>query len=137
MVIKKYSRTWKNSKSPTKQRKFARNAPLHVRGKFVHAHLSKELKKKHNRRSLQVKNGDKVKILRGQFSGKTGKISRVDLRKSAVYIEGIEMVKKDGNKIFYPIHASNLVITELLIDDKKRVKSIEKKVSKSEGQNNG
>ena len=31
------------------------------------------------------------------------------------------MIKKDGTKVFYPIHPSNLVVTELNLDDKKRI----------------
>ncbi len=90
------------------------------------AHLSKDLMKKYNRRSIKVRKGDKVTILRGQFKKKTGRIERVDLKKTKVYITGIEMIKKDGTKVFYPIHPSNLVITELNLDDKKRMAIVNK-----------
>jgi len=129
---KDFSNKWIKSKQPRKQRKYNYNAPLHIRGKFMSSHLSKELMKKYNRRSIKVRKEDKVIILRGQFKKKTGKIERVDLKKTRVYIGGIEMIKKDGTKIFYPIHPSNLVVTELNLDDKKRlsVLSRTKKVNK-------
>jgi len=127
IIMKKdFSNKWIKSKQPRKQRKYSYNAPLHIRGKFMSAHLSKELMKKYNRRSIKVRKGDKVTILRGQFKKKAGRIERVDLKKTKVYITGIEMIKKDGTKVFYPIHPSNLIVTELNLDDKKRVAIVNK-----------
>lgn len=120
--MKKVNKSWRSSKSPKKQRKFLFNAPLHLKSKLVVSHLSPELRKKHNTRGLRVRTGDKVKILRGQFKGKAGKIERVNTKKCKVYITGIEFVKKDGSKSLYPVHASNLLITDLNLSDKKRVK---------------
>ncbi len=84
--------------------------------------LSKELRKKYNRRSFRIRKGDKVKIMRGQFKGKEGKIEEVDLKNYKVYIENIEVVKKDGTKTKYPLHPSNLSIVEFNTDDKMRFK---------------
>ena len=89
--------------------------------------LSKELKGKYKKRSLTIRKGDAIKVLRGQFKGKTGKIDRVNLKTTKVYITGIESTKKDGTKTFYPFGPSNLIITELNLDDKKRVKGLERK----------
>lgn len=119
---KKFSMKWKASKRPAKQRKFVANAPKHTRNKFLSAHLSKELAKKHGKRSIPVRKGDKVKVLRGQFKGKSGKIERVSTSKMKVYITGIEFLKKDGSKALYPIHPSNLIAEELNLEDKKRMK---------------
>ncbi|RKY01044.1 MAG: 50S ribosomal protein L24 [Spirochaetes bacterium] len=118
---KEFSDKWIRSKQPRKQRKYSYNAPLHIRGRFMSAHLSKDLMKRYNRRSIRLRKGDKVTILRGQFKKKTGNIERIDLKETRVYITGIEMIKKDGTKVFYPIHPSNLVVTELNLDDKKRM----------------
>ena len=123
----KFSRTWKRSKQPRKQRKYRYNAPLHIRSKFMSAHLSKELRQKHNKRSLIVRKGDKVKVMRGQFKKKIGKIERADIKKSKVYITGIELVKKDGTKTLYPINPSNLMIIELNLEDKKRIQTLKRK----------
>ena len=122
IIMKKdFSNKWIKSKQPRKQRKYSYNAPLHIKGRFMAAHLSKELMKKYNRRSIKVRKGDKVTILRGQFKKKTNRIERIDLKETKVYIAGVEMVKKDGTKILYPIHPSNLIVTELNLDDKKRM----------------
>jgi len=123
----KFSRSWKKSKQPRKQRKYRRNAPLHIKQKFVAAHFSKELRKKYKKRSINLRKGDSVKVTRGQFKNKTGEIEEVNLKKTLVYISGIEVVKKDGTKARYPIHPSNLLVTELNLDDKIRQKILERK----------
>lgn len=123
----KFSKTWKRSKQPRKQRKYRYNAPLHIKTKFMSAHLSKELRQKHKKRSFSVRKGDKVKVMRGQFKKKTGKIERIDVKKSRVYITGIEFIKKDGTKTMYPINPSNLMIIELNLDDKKRSEALKRK----------
>lgn len=118
----KFSTNWKKSNQPKKQRKYRYNAPLHLKQKFMRSHLSKELRKKHKKRSIGLKKGDKVKVLRGTYKGKTGKVEKVDLKEQCIYITGIEVIKKDGTKTNYPLHPSNLLITELNLDDKKRTK---------------
>ncbi len=117
-----FSRAWKSSKQPRKQRKYAANAPLHLKKNAMAAKLSKDLAKKHSTRSIPARNGDKVKVMRGQFRKKTGKIERVDRKKSRVYVTGIETMKKDGSKALYPMHVSNIMITELNTEDKRRTK---------------
>lgn len=118
--MKQFSISWKRSKQPRKQRKYLYNAPLHVRQKFIGTHLSPELRKRYGRRSIPLRKGDVVKVLRGRFKGKTGKIDRVDLKNTKAYIQGIGIEKKDGSKVPYPIHPSKLLITSLELDDKKR-----------------
>ncbi len=121
--MKKVSKTWKSSKSPRKQRKFLFNAPLHLKNKLIGSHLSPELKKKYNKRGIRIRTGDKIKVLRGQFKNKTGKVERIDTKKSKVFITGIEFIKKDGSKSLYPIHSSNLLVTDVNLGDKKRFKN--------------
>tara|TARA_Y100000034_G_scaffold125041_1_gene174076 strand:+ start:830 stop:1228 length:399 start_codon:yes stop_codon:yes gene_type:complete len=116
-----YSSSWKGSIQPRKQRKYRYNAPMHVRKKLVSVHLSKELIKKHNKRNLPLIKGDKVKVMRGQFKNKIGIVEKVDKKNLRIYVEGIEMQKKDGSKVKYSIDPSNLLITELKLEDKKRL----------------
>lgn len=124
---KNWSRHWKKSKQPRKQRKYRHNAPLHIARKMMNSRLSKDLKKKHGKRSFPVRKGDSVKIMLGKFKGKIGKIELVDLGQMHVYVEGANRVKRDGTKIQIPIHPSNLVIIELVLDDKLRREALERK----------
>ena len=122
-----WSKHWNASKRPNKQRKYRFNAPLHIQHAFLGAHLSPELRKKYGMRNTPLRKGDKVKILRGQYKKKTGKITKILLKKQKIYIEGIEIVKKDGNKSFVPLRSSQLMITELELGDKLRREKLEKK----------
>jgi len=122
-----WSRQWGKSKQPRKQRKYSYNAPLHIIRKFMSARLSKELKQKYGKRNFPVRKDDKVKIMVGQFKGKIGKIEEINLKRRRIYIEGVFFTKKDGNKIKYSIHPSNLLILDLNLDDKLRRKALERK----------
>lgn len=115
------------SKKARKQRKFLFNAPLHIRRKIMSAHLSKELRAKYNTRSLPARKGDEVQIMRGEFKGKSGKISRVDLRRYKIYIDGIKRKTTTGIERLVPIHSSNLKIVNLNLDDKRRLEVLKRK----------
>lgn len=117
-----WSKDWKSSKKPKKQRKYALNAPAHVRSEQICSHLSAELRKKHGTRAMRVRKGDKVKIMIGNFKGKSGKVERVDTKNQRIFVTGAELLKKDGSKTLYPLRPSNLLIQELDLSDKKRIK---------------
>jgi large subunit ribosomal protein L24 len=124
---RKFSPSWKSSKQPRKQRKYRYNAPLHIKGKFVNAHLSAELRKKCGKRSIRLRTGDKIKVMSGGFKGQVSKVERISLKDQRVYITKIENVKKDGTKRLVAVHPSNLMIIELALDDKIRQAKMEKK----------
>jgi large subunit ribosomal protein L24 len=119
---KEFSTKWIASKQPRKQRKYRANAPLHLKKKFISVNLSKELRKKHEKRNIPVKKGDTVKILRGKFKGKSGKIAKVFLKISKVTIEGIQATKQDGSKVNIKMQPSNLQITVMNTEGSKRMK---------------
>ena len=117
---KKFSKHWKGSKLPRKQRKYVANMPLHLRKKLLSVNLSKALRKKHGRRNVPLRKGDTVKIMRGKFKKKQGKITEVKLKTGKIIVEGIQAKKQDGSKVNVPLRASNLQIVELNLEDKKR-----------------
>ena len=123
---KKFSIKWKGSTQKRKQRKYRFNAPLHIRKKFVSANLSKDLRKKYGRRSFPLRKGDTIKVMNGEFKKKTGKVLEVDLIRSKIIIENTQRAKKDGTKVNVSFHPSNLQITELNLEDKRRIKSLGK-----------
>jgi len=121
-----FTTTWKGSTQPRKQRKYSYNTPLHIKQKSLHVHLSTDLRKKHGLRNLQVRVGDKVRVLRGQYRKKEGKVDRVSLKKSKVSITGIEYVKKAGAKVQVVFNPSNLMIIDLDLGDRKRKQVVER-----------
>ncbi len=128
--MKEFSKLWIASKSRKKQRKYVENAPLHLRGGMMSSTLSKELRKKHGRRNLTIKKGDKVKIVRGSFKGRVTTVESVSLTDYRVYLKGVEATRKEGGKSQLGIHPSNLVIQELNLEDKKRKEGLEQNKKK-------
>ncbi|MAG38736.1 50S ribosomal protein L24 [Candidatus Woesearchaeota archaeon] len=117
----KFSKSWSKSKQARKQRKYRANAPLHIKSKFLGVHLSKELRNKYNKRSLRLRVGDKVKVLKGGFKGEEQKVDKINLKKAKVYLEKLEKSKKEGSKSSIAFQPSNLMILNLNLDDKKRI----------------
>ena len=115
------------STQPRKQRKFIYKAPLHIRHNLMSVSLSEELREQYHRRSLPVKNGDTIKVMRGDFKDHEGKIEKVDLKNYRVMIEGMSVQKPDGNKVYHPVHPSNLMIIELDMEDDERNDIVERK----------
>ncbi|MCX8204074.1 MAG: 50S ribosomal protein L24 [Candidatus Nezhaarchaeota archaeon] len=117
------------SHKPSRQRKALFNAPLHIKHKMLAAHLSKELRQQYGFRSLPLRKGDTVMVMRGDFKGVMGKVVEVDTSKLRVHVEGVMDEKMDGTKYYVPIHPSNLLITKLDLSDKARRAVIERRAS--------
>ena len=115
-----FNKSWKASKRPNKQRKYLAKAPLHIRKEFVSVNLSKELRKKYNRRNLPVRKDDVVKIMRGKFKKKQGKVISVDLKRLKIVVENIQVKKMDGSKANFPLRPSNLQIIEINTERKNK-----------------
>jgi large subunit ribosomal protein L24 len=123
----KHSIAWVASTQTRKQRKYRYNAPLHIKGKFLTSHVVKDLAKKHGTKSMRVRVGDKVRVMRGQFKNREGKVERVDVKTSKVFINKIDFLKKDGaTRVAYPVDASNLMIVEFDTSDKRRNQKLKK-----------
>jgi large subunit ribosomal protein L24 len=122
---KKFSKHWKSSIQPRKQRKYIANAPLHIKRKFLSTNLSKELRKKYGKRNIPLKKGDVVKIIKGKFKGKQGKVNEIKTKALKVFVEGMQIKKQDGSKANVPLKPANLQIVELNLDSR-RSKSLAK-----------
>ena len=111
-----------------KQRKARANAPLHKKSRMVAAHLDAALIKEYNVRSLTVRKGDTVKVIRGAKDFKTGeaKVASVDLKNMKIIIENITVAKADGTQKQKPIDPSDVVITKLDLSDPWRKEKLDK-----------
>ncbi len=122
-----FSKTWNSSKQPRKQVKFRANAPNHIKRTFMGATLDKPLREKYGMRSIKVRKGDEVKVMRGKFKGKQGKIGGVDIKNTRIQIDGIQRSKTGGEKLITWFHPSNVKIIILDDKDNRRMKK-EKKI---------
>lgn len=117
----------KSATKPAKQRKALYQAPEHRRHKLMASPLSAELRASQGVKTIPVRSGDTVRVMRGDHKGFEGKISRVDHAKYRIYVEGLTREKVDGSTIFAPVHSSKVVITRLNLEDKWRKKILERK----------
>ncbi len=121
-----FSTSWLSSTQVRKQRKYRYNAPLHIRHKFLSAQLSKELRKKYGKRSLPLRKGDEVLVMRGQFKKKKAKVVSLDLANTKITLEGLQHTKRDGTKVAVPLHPRAVQIQTLVLEDKKRIAVLER-----------
>ena len=91
------------------------------------AHLSQELIASKGIKSLPLRKGDTIQVIRGDNKGFEGKISRVDLKRYRIFIEGLTREKVDGTNIFVSVHPSKVILKKLNLDDKWRKAIIERK----------
>ena len=124
----------KTTSQPDKQRKMMWNASGSRVSRLLSAPLSSGLQSRHEVKSLPVRKGDTVRIVRGDFTGIEGKVTEVDRTRHRLYVEGVTRDKVSGTSTKMTVHASKVQITNLSLDDRWRSKSIEKRknVSMSE-----
>ncbi len=101
------------SKQPRKKRKERYQAPLHKARSYLHCNVAKEIRKKVGSRSALVRRGDTVKVMRGTFKKKTGKVVEVDYKTLKVFVEGMTAQgRKSKKRSFLPFDSSNLQIID-------------------------
>ena len=122
------------SSKPRKQRKVLYGGRIDVKRKMLGATLSDRLRKKHGVKTIPVRQGDSVRVSRGDFSGIDGKVIEVDIKKNSLLIEGVTRENVSGTAIRIPIHSSKVVITTLNLDDKWRKRKLERKKGESAGE---
>jgi large subunit ribosomal protein L24 len=101
------------------------------RRKMCSSPLSKELSEEYGTRSMGIKRGDTVSILRGNFRGVEGKVTKVDRENNYVYIEGVTREKAGGDTVFAPINPSKVMIRKLNLDDERRKEILDRRASKT------
>ena len=79
-----------------KSRKAHFSAPSHLKRKIMSSHLSKDLKTKYDVRAVAVRKGDTVKVMRGTFKGREGKVQSVYRKRYCLHIEKLTREKTNG-----------------------------------------
>ncbi|KAJ9123812.1 60S ribosomal protein L26A [Naganishia onofrii] len=90
--------------------------------KIMSSSLNKELRAKHNVRSIPIRKDDEVLIVRGKYKGKEGKVTQVYRKKWVIHVERVTKDRSNGATVQIGIHPSNVVITSLKLDaDRKAI----------------
>merc|ERR1711904_44791 len=111
--------------SRRKSRKLHYDAPSSVRRLIMSAPLSKELREKHNGRSIPIRKDDEVTVVRGTNKGREGKVTSVYRLKYLIHIERVSREKSNGQSVPIGVHPSKVVVTKLKLD-KDREKLLER-----------
>src|ERR1041385_5569103 len=114
------------------------HVPKHRRDKMLGASMAEELREQYKKRTLRVTKGDSVMVIRGEYKGRGGKVDDVDTERGTLHIEGMQREKIRGGQVKVPIHASNVKITTLNLEDKYRSNKLQggtkqRSVEKKEG----
>lgn len=109
------------SSKPRKQRKRQIEAPLHQRKKMLRGHLAPKYLEAGKKRSLTIRKGDQVRIMRGEHKGEEGKVENVNLKNLTITIEGVTQAKADESQSARMIHASNIMIIRPDMSDRRRL----------------
>ncbi|EXJ84600.1 60S ribosomal protein [Capronia epimyces CBS 606.96] len=102
--------------SRRKSRKVHFSAPSSVRRTIMSAPLSKELREKHNVRSIPIRKDDEVTVVRGSNKGREGKVTSVYRLKYLIHIERVSREKSNGQSVPLGIHPSKVIVTKLKLD---------------------
>lgn len=116
-----WSKTWKSSTDPQKQRKYRENAPQHVKDNFISANLSQNLREELGTRNIGIRNGDRVKVMRGDRKGAEGIVNNIDRENERIYIDGVEKEAVDGSVHQIPLRPSNVQIQSLNLGEEDRL----------------
>lgn len=115
----KFNKLVTSSRRKNRKRHF--QAPSHIRYKIMSAPLSKDLRKKFSIRSMPIHKDDEVMVVRGHFRGsQTAKVVQVYRSKYVVHLDRVTREKANGMTVHVGIHPSNLVITKLKIDSRRK-----------------
>jgi large subunit ribosomal protein L24 len=97
-----------------------KHVPKHLHDARICSTLIEDLRRQYNRRNTRVIKGDTVKVMRGEYTGIEGKVEKVNTERGTLAIEGVQREKIKGGNVKVQIHASNVTIVGLNLQDKYR-----------------
>ena len=71
-------------------------------------------------RSIPVRKDDEVRIVRGKYKGREGKVTQVYRKKWVIHIDRVQRDKSNGSSVPIGVHPSNVVVTSLKLDKDRR-----------------
>jgi large subunit ribosomal protein L24 len=107
-------------RSPRRQRRLIRRSSIHSHKRLLRCRLDETLREEYGVRSLGLKKGDLVRIMRGQFRDTEAKVQRVDYTKARVMLDAASVTKADGKEARIAMSASNLMMVKLELDDQRK-----------------
>jgi len=110
----KYNKAISSSRRKSRRDHFQAHSEL--RRKILSAPLSNDLQKKHSVRAVPVRKNDEVRVVRGSFKSREGKVVSVYRKKYIIQVEGIRREKNNGQTVMLGVHPSKVEIVKLHMD---------------------
>merc|ERR1712093_425223 len=82
--------------------------------------VNSELKRKHGVNAVPIRVGDEVRILRGEFNGRGGKVIALYSKKWVIHIEHITTETVSGKTANVGLDPSNCLVTKLKNDNRRK-----------------
>ena len=108
-----------SSKTRTNRRKYYK-AESEKKRKMMSSGIEKIFRDNHNIKTMPLRKGDEVKIVRGNQKGKNGKIIQCSRKYGYIYINSVTYKKANGEEIYKPIHPSNVLIQKLVLTSERK-----------------
>ncbi|AAK39831.1 60S ribosomal protein L26 (nucleomorph) [Guillardia theta] len=80
---------------------------------IIKTNLSKEMQKYHKKKTLILKKNYEIKVKRGDFKGKTGKVIQIKPEQQKIFVDNIFRNKFEKTNIFVPLKPSNIQIIKI------------------------
>ncbi len=100
------------------------------KNKALRARLSDELRQKYGIKTIRVRKGDVVKVVRGDFRGVQGKVIDIYPDLGRIAVEGLVRKKVNGQEVPVKVHPSKVIVVELNLEDELRKKMLEELANK-------
>ena len=71
-------------------------------------------------RSLPIRKDDEVRIVRGKYKGREGKVTQVYRKKWVIHVDRVQRDKSNGASVPIGVHPSKVVIINIKLDKDRR-----------------
>ena len=103
--------------SPRRQRKAVYEASTFERRILMTVPLSRELRRRFQRRSVPLRKGDTVRVMSGSFVGREERVAKIDRRGYSVTLDNVTLKTGEAKLKPLAIKTSHLVLTKLNLAD--------------------
>jgi len=103
--------------APRRQRRALYTAHTTERRRRMTVPLSRELRRRFQRRNLPVRKGDTVRVLSGSFAGREERVAKVSRRDLSVTLDNVTLKTAEEKLKPLALRTSHLVITRLNLAD--------------------
>jgi len=111
--------------SPRRQRRAVYNADTFERRLRMTVPLSRELRSRFHIRSVPLRKGDTVRVMKGSFVGREERVAKMDRRSYTVTLDNVTLKSGEEKLKPLPVRTNHLLIVRLNLADAWRRRSLQ------------